>query len=129
MDSLTFYRVIPLSQDSGFLEVVPFSNSLDEIGNRTEQFLSDYFNDYLTERHKRNYIRSLAQYSCCSYFLRFKDRHNGNILLLDSGQLVHIDFGFFFDTAPGGKFSFETAPFKLAKSDLKLCGGVEGVDF
>lgn len=43
--------------------------------------------------------------------------------------MAHIDFGFFFDTAPGGAFSVETAPFKLAKADIRLCGGMDGAFF
>lgn len=127
MRYITVYTVIPTSKDSGFMEMVPRSSSFDEIGDRTEHFLYDYFDQFLTEQHRLNYVESLAEYSCCCYFLQFKDRHNGNILLLEDGRLAHIDFGFFFDTAPGGKFSFETAPFKLTKSDIRLCGGEGGV--
>lgn len=47
-------------------------------------------------------------------------------MLQNNGRLVHIDFGFVFDIAPGGKFSFERAPFKLHDSFIEVMGGKDG---
>lgn len=33
---------------------------------------------------------------------------------------MNIDFGFFFDTAPGGKLTFERTKFKLTKEYLEI---------
>lgn len=49
-------------------------------------------------------------------------RHNGNILLLSSGHLVHIDFGFMLSNSPGS-VGFELAPFKLSQEYLSILGG------
>lgn len=59
------------------------------------------------------------------YLLQVKDRHNGNLLILSSGHIVHIDFGFILSNAPGGAFAFENAPFKLTQDYLELIGGVD----
>ena len=48
-----------------------------------------------------------------------QDRHNGNILLDDSGCIVHIDFGFMLSNSPGG-VNFEAAPFKLTRELLEV---------
>jgi phosphatidylinositol 4-kinase A len=40
----------------------------------------------------------------------------------DAGHILHIDFGFCFDIAPGG-VKFERAPFKLTNEMLAVMGG------
>ncbi|CAL6083125.1 Phosphatidylinositol_4-kinase [Hexamita inflata] len=120
---LTTYNIFPLTNSSGFIELLQNANSLDEIGNRTQGFLFNYFSKFMTAKARQNFIESQAAYSTLSYLLKFKDRHNGNIMLNQDGRVIHIDFGFFFDSAPGGKFSFERAPFKMSSEALMVIGG------
>ena len=40
----------------------------------------------------------------------------------DAGHIIHIDFGFCFDIAPGG-VRFERAPFKLTSEMVAVMGG------
>jgi phosphatidylinositol 4-kinase len=64
----------------------------------------------------------LAGYSLYTYLFNIKDRHNGNIMIDSEGHLVHIDFGFMFQSSPGG-MNFETAPFKLTQEYVELLDG------
>jgi len=65
----------------------------------------------------------MSAYSLVSFILNIKDRHNGNILIDKSGRVVHIDFGFLFDTQPGGYVGLEKmVPFKLTKEMLSILG-------
>ena len=70
-----------------------------------------------------NFIKSLAGYSLLTYTLQIRDRHDGNILLDRSGNLIHIDFGFMLSNSPG-YVGFESAPFKLTADYLDLLDGV-----
>ena len=67
--------------------------------------------------------KSLAAYSMICYVLQLKDRHNGNILLDNTGHIIHIDFGFMLSNSPGS-MGFEAAPFKLTQEYIDVLGGV-----
>ncbi len=67
-------------------------------------------------------MESLAGYSLFNYIFNVKDRHNGNILVIADGHIVHIDFGFILQTSPGG-WGFESAPFKLTQEYVDLMDG------
>jgi hypothetical protein len=58
-----------------------------------------------------------------------KDRHNGNILVDNTGHLIHIDFGFILGHSPAFNINFESAPFKLTREYLEVLGGVDSQHF
>nr|CAJ2477006.1 unnamed protein product [Leishmania braziliensis] len=123
------YRVVTTGQDSGIIECVPRSRSRNEIGKLIESNIAEFFVQTFGHpesagfrRARENFVRSTAAYSVVSFILNIKDRHNGNIMIDAEGNLVHIDFGFLFDTSPGGDINFESSPFKLTTEMVQLIG-------
>ncbi len=123
------YRVTATAPGCGVIDVLPNSISRDMLGREAVNGLYDYFvSKYGTENSisfqeaRNNFVKSMAGYSVISYLLQFKDRHNGNIMIDDAGHILHIDFGFCFDIAPGG-VRFERAPFKLTSEMVAVMGG------
>ncbi|CAH0486368.1 unnamed protein product [Peronospora farinosa] len=127
------YEIIATSASTGMIEYVKNAVSLDALkkrGNYTtlaDHFLRTYGQvdsaGYKTAM--TNFVRSMAAYSLACYFLQIKDRHNGNIMIDSDGHVIHIDFGFILGIAPGGRFSLETAPFKLTGEMVDAMGGTQ----
>lgn len=124
------YKVIATHPNEGIIEVVPNSQSRDQLGKKSDGNLYKWFrtkygaeNSPAFQRARDCFIRSLAAYSVVSYILQVKDRHNGNILVDNDGHVVHIDFGFLFDISPGGNLKFERSPFKLTQEMVDILGG------
>lgn len=123
------YRVTATAPGCGVIDVLPNSISRDMLGREAVNGLHDYFITKYGGEHSVRYqearsefVKSMAAYSVISYLLQFKDRHNGNIMVDDKGHILHIDFGFCFDIAPGG-VKFERAPFKLTPEMIAVMGG------
>ncbi|KAL1873998.1 hypothetical protein VTK73DRAFT_604 [Phialemonium thermophilum] len=123
------YRVTATGPGCGVIDVLPNSISRDMLGREAvnglyEYFISKYGNEdsLRFQQARSNFVKSMAAYSVISFLLQFKDRHNGNIMIDDAGHILHIDFGFCFDIAPGG-IRFERAPFKLTSEMMAVMGG------
>ncbi|KAK1947794.1 Phosphatidylinositol 4-kinase beta [Phytophthora citrophthora] len=129
------YRIVSTGRTSGLLETITDAQSLDGLKKRSgyaglrAHFESTYGTGDTFKKAQRNFLHSLAAYSVVCYLLQIKDRHNGNIMIDTEGHLVHIDFGFMLGIAPGGNWSFETAPFKLTKEMVAVLGGVSSPVF
>ena len=136
---LNTYEIISTGNDSGLVEMVDNSLSLDQLKQKTKNIsLKDFYINYYGKgnidspgykKAMENYVASLAGYSLVCYFLQIKDRHNGNILIDNEGHLIHIDFGFLLSNAPGKGLKFENAPFKLSDDMVDCLGGVKGKYF
>ncbi|KAL5335246.1 hypothetical protein BJX70DRAFT_329101 [Aspergillus crustosus] len=123
------YRVTSTAPGCGVIDVLPNSISRDMLGREAVNGLYDYFvskyggeDSIQFQEARTNFVKSMAAYSVISYLMQFKDRHNGNIMLDDDGHIIHIDFGFCFDIAPGG-VRFERAPFKLTSEMVAVMSG------
>mmetsp|Transcript_31419 Transcript_31419/g.51860 ORF Transcript_31419/g.51860 Transcript_31419/m.51860 type:complete len:914 (+) Transcript_31419:228-2969(+) len=133
---LKTYRILSASKDTGLIEVLTDATSIDGL-KKSDKFpkeggLRAYFEQAYGDpsglsfkNAQRNFMHSLCGYSLVMYLLGLKDRHNGNIMINNTGHLIFIDFGFAMGMAPGHEFSFERAPFKLTKDYVEVMGGVD----
>ena len=123
---LRTYEIIITSRNSGLIEFIPDSISIDGLKKKTGTDLNTFYRHFFKYHFKEaqnNFVESLTGYSLVTYLLNLKDRHNGNIMIDMKGRIIHIDFGFIFGISPGN-VGFETAPFKMTKEYVNLLDGI-----
>ena len=132
------YEILATGSNSGLIEFVDDTMSLDEIHKKYKMTLDQYFlktfgdGDEKSKAFKKaqnNFVASLAGYSLICYVLQIKDRHNQNILIDSEGHIIHIDFGFLLSNFPGKGIQFEKAPFKMTQEFIDVLGGEKSKKF
>jgi len=125
------YRITPNASGGtlgGVIECIPNAETRNDLGKMSPCSLRTWFlrlfgppEGRAFQIAHRNFILSLAGYAVVSYILQAKDRHNGNIMIDSLGRVAHIDFGFIYETSPGGNLGFEPS-FKLTDEMNELIG-------
>ncbi|XP_052246481.1 phosphatidylinositol 4,5-bisphosphate 3-kinase catalytic subunit delta isoform-like isoform X2 [Dreissena polymorpha] len=101
---LNAYGCIATGPGQGMIEVVGRAKTLAAIQKKSGAFDKCSLYDWLAENNKgqgqldtaiEEFTLSCAGYTVATYVLGIGDRHNDNIMLKETGQLFHIDFGHF----------------------------------
>ena len=90
------YPVMPITANSGMIELVDNSETIYSICNKKElwQHIFQKNEDKIISDVMTTYMYSLVSYTLQSYFIGLGDRHLENIMITDDGKIFHIDFGF-----------------------------------
>lgn len=118
---LATYRVVPISTNSGFIEIVPYAKTLLDI--ITKGTISNYLYrsnvDKKVNQISSNYSSSLAFWTVVTFLLGVGDRHQENIMIREDGVLFHIDYGFVFGVDSTASFV------RLDRNLIEGLGGFE----
>ena len=130
LNSTSLSKINQINFDGIDFSYLESTSSFDDkyISNLKKYFTINFSHGIEYETAIKNFISSLVGYSLICYFFDVKDRNNGNILIDDKGNMIHIDFGFLLNKSPGN-IKFEKAPFKLSKDFIDLLGGIQSKYF
>ena len=106
---MTPYNCLSTGDQVGLIEVVLQAETIAKIQKKMGGGSRGAFNNqtllaWLTEKNKdpeklsqavKTFTNSCAGYTVATYVLGIGDRHSDNIMLRETGQLLHIDFGHF----------------------------------
>lgn len=124
--SVEEYHKLPKATRATLLRYV-MDNSPDDELRRIIWNENAYCEEWLSYRN--SYGLTLAAMSMVGYVLGLGDRHLNNLMLQNSGDVVHIDFGDCFEVAMNRTQYAEAVPFRLTRLMIKALGvtGVDGV--
>jgi phosphatidylinositol kinase/protein kinase (PI-3 family) len=123
------YNVIPTSNLSGFVEIVPESttvyNILEKHQYSIQNFIIEHNKNKTVTEIRNKFTKSTAAYCIISYILGIGDRHLDNIMISKSGALFHIDFGYILGCDP----KYASNNIKITHDILDAMGGINSSDY
>lgn len=121
------YQIQMLTKNLAIIEYVADSLTLRMVSNNKftlQNYILDNNPSEQVDSIKRKFLQSLAISSCLSYILGLGDRHLDNIMINNSGQIFHIDYGYLMDNPMTSIIS--NPNIKVTTVMIDFLGGVEG---
>lgn len=127
-EQIPTYQIVMISKDIGVIQYVENSVTLQKIndmGLSLQNYVLEKNPGDKIENTKRRFLQSLAISSSLSYILGLGDRHLGNVMMNDAGQLFNIDYGYLLDNP---MTSILSAPnIKVTGAMIDFLGGPSGL--
>jgi hypothetical protein len=126
-DKIPTYQIIMLTKNLAIIEYVENSLTLRMVSNNKftlQNYILDNNPNEKVSCVKLKFLQSLAISSCLSYILGLGDRHLDNIMINNSGQIFHIDYGYLMDNPMTSIIS--NPNIKVTTVMIDFLGGIEG---
>jgi hypothetical protein len=118
------YPMIPLTTNSGIIEIVENAKTIYDIetsGSSILRYILSKNENQVVSAIIDKYMCSLVLYTLHSYFFGIGDRHKQNIMIAESGEIFHIDFGFILGNDP---YPMTSGCIKLNSKMIEVIGDV-----
>ena len=126
-EEIPTYRILMITNEIGIIEYLDNCLTLKNITQKGYT-LQNYILE--NNRHekigvlKERFAKSLAISSCMSYILGLGDRHTGNIMISNEGNIIHIDYGYILEN-PIHSTIF-TPIIRISNDMIDFLGGMQG---
>lgn len=95
---ITTYNILPITNDFGFIEIVSDATTIYDINKKAKfsilNFILEKNSGMSIDKIRDRFTKSCVSYCLISYILGIGDRHLENIMIRNTGEIFHIDFGF-----------------------------------
>ena len=121
------YNVFPLNSSTGCVEMIPKATTIYDI-RKTGTLLNFIMNNNQQETAatlRERMVASSAGACLLAFTMGLGDRHLQNILVTETGYLVHIDFGYVFGDDPKGA----ATPMRITEDMVDAMGGKQSTTF
>ena len=127
--TFTHYFVMPVTNTSGIIEMLPGVTTLYDVKHKHRTSLQNFIldrNSQLTVTGlRKRFISSVAAACVLSYVIGVGDRHLENMLVTDDGRLVHVDFSYLLGDDP----KHVSTEMRITPDILEALGGVGSATF
>jgi phosphatidylinositol 3-kinase len=126
---LVHYNILPITETSGFVEMVADCDTIYNIHEKfkftIQNFITENNSDKTVGELRDKFVKTCAGYCVITYLLGIGDRHLDNIMLTRDGRLFHIDFSYILGYDPK-VFGSEI---RLTNDMIDMMGGFESKDY
>jgi len=124
---MPIYNVFPLSLGIGVVEMIPNATTIYEIRKKSTllNFIMTNCPELKTKTLRERMVSSSAGACLLAFTMGLGDRHLENILVTQTGYLVHVDFGYVLGDDP----KHAATPMRITEDMVDAMGGKNSTTF